>query len=515
MAKLLTGILAMLLAFVLAPVLVIGLIVATVLAPVTAATIPCKGSLGSSGDWRVPFVDTSYTISSGFGMRFHPIRHVWALHNGVDLVAAQTTVVAASTGTITHAGWDTAFGNRVIIDHGAGITTLYGHLAQIDPTIHVGQTVQIGQALGIEGATGYATGIHLHFTITVKGTDIDPVGFMREHGAPLNGLPVAATSTATNGVEGGVGFDLPQPGTRLASLHNPPTPIPADVVALYQSAATRYGIPWTLLAGIGMEETNHGRNHATSTAGAQGLMQFMPATFAAYAVDGDADGRTTIDDPADSIYTAAHYLVASGATKGPAGVQQALFAYNHADWYVGDVLYYAHTYGGGQILTGPSNCGTGAGDGNPNLGPVSNDRLQRVLDWARSKLGDQYILGANGPDAYDCSSYVKAAYSQLNITMPRTAQEQRDWLAAGNGYRIPLGHEQPGDLIFIDSYLGPATIGHVAIVWNPTGQRTIEAANPRQGVIIGNYTSYTTHAIFQIWRLANISDQGLPRSAAG
>src|SRR5665647_1997025 len=143
MAKLAAALLAATMALVLAPVLVIGLIVAAVLAPVTAATIACRGSIGSSGDWRVPFVDTSYSISSGFGMRFHPVRHVWALHNGVDLAAPQTTVVAASTGTIAQAGWDTAFGNRVIIDHGGGITTLYGHLARIDPTIQVGQTVQI------------------------------------------------------------------------------------------------------------------------------------------------------------------------------------------------------------------------------------------------------------------------------------------------------------------------------------------------------------------------------------
>ena len=161
MAKLIAGMLTAITVLVLAPVLVIGVIVAAVIAPATATatTIPCQGSLGSSGDWRVPFVDTSYTISSGFGMRFHPIRRVWALHNGVDLVAPQTTVVAASSGTITHAGWDTAFGNQVIIDHGSGITTLYGHLAQIDPTIRVGQPVHIGQDLGIEGATGYATGI--------------------------------------------------------------------------------------------------------------------------------------------------------------------------------------------------------------------------------------------------------------------------------------------------------------------------------------------------------------------
>ncbi len=502
----LVALLATAMALLMAPVLVIGLIVATVFAPVTVATIACRGSVGSSGDWRVPFIDTSYQVSSGFGIRFHPVRHVWAMHNGVDLAAPQTTVVAASTGTITAAGWDTAFGNRVIIDHAGGVSTLYGHLAQIDPTIRVGEPVRIGQPLGIEGATGYATGIHLHFTITVNGTDIDPAPFMLDHGAPLNGQPVApTTTTTTRGEEGGIGFDLPQPTTRRASVTNPPTPIPPDVLALYQTAATRYRLPWTLLAGIGMEETNHGRNTATSSAGAQGLMQFMPATFAAYAVDGNADGHATITDPADSIYTAAAYLVASGALRGPDGVRQALFAYNHADGYVGDVLFYAHAYGGGQVLAGSSDCGPGTGDGNPALGPVSNDRLQIVLAWAHSKLGLRYVMGANGPDAYDCSSYVKAAYSQISITMPRTAQEQRDWLAAGNGYRIPVGAEQPGDLIFIDSYLGPATIGHVALVWNPVGQATIEAANPRQGITLGTYTGYTRHPIFEIWRVGNIT----------
>jgi hypothetical protein len=504
MAKL-AALLVTAMALLLAPVLVIGVITAAVLAPVTVATIACQGSIGSSGDWRIPFVDTSYVISSGFGMRLHPVRHVWELHNGVDLAAPQTTVVAASTGTITAAGWDTAFGNRVIIDHGDGVSTLYGHLAQIDPTIRVGEPVRIGQLLGIEGGTGYATGIHLHFTVIINGTDIDPVPFMLDHGAPLNGQPVAPTTTTTTGEEGGIGFDLPQPTTRRASLTNPPTPIPPVVLALYQAAATRYRLAWTLLAGIGMEETSHGLNQATSSAGAQGLMQFLPATFAAYAVDGNADGRATITDPADSIYTAAAYLVASGALRGPDGVRAGLFAYNHAEWYVGDVLFYAHAYGGGQVLAGTSDCGPGTGDGNPALGLVSNERLQLVLDWAYSKLGGRYVLGANGPAAYDCSSYVKAAFSQISITMPRTAQEQRDWLAAGNGYRIRLGAEQPGDLIFIDSYLGPATIGHVALVWNPTGQRTIEAANPRQGITIGTYTPYTSQAIFQIWRVGNIT----------
>ncbi len=70
--------------------------------------------------------------------------------------------------------------------------------------------------------------------------------------------------------EGGIGFALPQPETRRASLTNPPTPIPDDIKAHYQAAAQRYGIPWTLLAGVGMAETNHGRADRDQLGGCPG-----------------------------------------------------------------------------------------------------------------------------------------------------------------------------------------------------------------------------------------------------
>jgi len=141
---------------------------------------------------------------------------------------------------------------------------------------------------------------------------------------------------------------LPAPGTeRRASLTNPPTDIPETVLALYQEAAAAHGLPWPLLAGVGMAETNHGRLTATSSAGAQGLMQFMRATFAAYGVDGvdgNGDGRATITNDADSIHSAANYLAALGARQGGDGIRRALFGYNHATWYVNDVLAYAAHY---------------------------------------------------------------------------------------------------------------------------------------------------------------------------
>ena len=163
--------------------------------------------------------------------------------------------------------------------------------------------------------------------------------------------PAVAANTCTPPASA---IGLPPPGSpRQASLHNPPTEIPAAVQALYEAAANRYGLPWTLLAGVGMEETNHGRNNATSSAGARGLMQFMPATFASYGVDGNGDGRAVITDDADSVHSAANYLVASGAQSGPDGVRKALFAYNHALWYVNDVLLYAASYSGGDVAENP------------------------------------------------------------------------------------------------------------------------------------------------------------------
>jgi membrane-bound lytic murein transglycosylase B len=115
--------------------------------------------------------------------------------------------------------------------------------------------------------------------------------------------------------------------------------IPADFKRFYIGAAkTCKGLPWTVVAAIGQVESGHGRNPSTSYAGAQGPMQFMPATFAAYAVDGDRDGDKDIMDPADSIYSAAHYLCANGAGHGTVGLHNAIWHYNHAEWYVALVL---------------------------------------------------------------------------------------------------------------------------------------------------------------------------------
>jgi len=303
--------------------------------------------------------------------------------------------------------------------------------------------------------------------------------------------------------EGGVGFALPPPGTpRLASLRNPAASIPGNVKALYLAAADRYHLPWTLLAGVGMAETAHGRTRATSSAGAQGLMQFMPATWAAYGIDGSGDGRADIRNDADSVMSAANYLTASGVTAGVDGVRRALFAYNHADWYVNDVLYYAAAYGGGVVAGDPSDCGIG-GKGNPALQALPNRQVATVLEFATAQLGEPYVYGANGPNAWDCSAFTRAAFAQIGVTLPRTAAAQQNWVAHGNGYRVPLGQERPGDLIFTDSYLGPNRVGHVMIVFDPAEQLTIEAGGSRVGHY--DYGYWTDHHLFSIWRVGALA----------
>jgi len=476
-------------------------------APAVAQAVQCtSASLPATGEWRPPF-QQAYTVSArGFGSQFHPIYQEWRTHTGQDMSSLPDAgpVVAASQGTVVSAGPAGGYGNLVVLDHGAGVSTYYAHLASIAPNVTAGATVWTGQQLGVEGTTGTSTGNHLHFEVRQNGTPIDPIPFMLERGAPLNGKAVAPSMmpgtgpSGPGGQQGGIGFELPPPSTpRLNSLNNPPLPIPDDIKALYVAAADRYHLPWTLLAGIGMEETAHGRNNTTSSAGAQGLMQFMPATWAIYGVDGDGDGRADIHNSADSAMSAANYLTASGVTAGPVGVRRAIFAYNHADWYVNDVLYYAAAYGGGLVPGDPSDCGPG-GAGNPNLPPLDSAKITSLLTWAQSHLGDPYVFGANGPNAWDCSSFTQAAYAHIGIAIPRTATAQRNWLAAGNGFRVPPGQEQPGDLLFVDSYLGPNQIGHVMIIFDPAKHLTVEAGGSK----VGNYSylHWANNSIFEVWR---------------
>ena len=118
--------------------------------------------------------------------------------------------------------------------------------------------------------------------------------------------------------------------------------IPPFLLPIYQACGTEYGIPWEILASINKIETAFGTNLNISSAGAMGWMQFMPETWEAYGLDANGDGRKDPYNPVDAICAAAGYLKASG---GSDELYDAIFAYNHADWYVQEVLLYARAYG--------------------------------------------------------------------------------------------------------------------------------------------------------------------------
>ena len=114
--------------------------------------------------------------------------------------------------------------------------------------------------------------------------------------------------------------------------------------ALWLRAGGAYGIPWQVLAAINKIESNFGRNMGPSSAGAVGWMQFMPDTWLRWGTDGNGDGISDPWNPEDAVYAAARYLAAAG---GRTDIPRSIFAYNHAQWYVDDVLQLAGLFGGG------------------------------------------------------------------------------------------------------------------------------------------------------------------------
>jgi cell wall-associated NlpC family hydrolase len=232
--------------------------------------------------------------------------------------------------------------------------------------------------------------------------------------------------------------------------------IPAPLLPVYQTAADSCpGLPWSVLAAIGKVETDHGRLRAPGVtsganfAGAAGPMQIgiggkAGDTFAGYAVDADGGGAD-VYNPVDAIFTAANYLCQNGAAKG-ADVAGAIFAYNHADWYVTKVLAIASGYAASQGLP---------------AGAPAEDVAAAAVQFAYSELGKPYKWGATGElGFYDCSGLMLRAYQKGGLTLPRTSREQ--WKFGARVFEV--AQMQPGDLVFYAyNTADPSTIHHVGI----------------------------------------------------
>jgi hypothetical protein len=164
-----------------------------------------------------------------------------------------------------------------------------------------------------------------------------PLGGGSDGGSPYapGGTPTGTNPTMTFAPFGPAPIGVPN--FVIDSFEIPPFLLP-----IYQACGTEYGIPWEVLASINKIETGFGTNLNVSSAGAVGWMQFLPSSWEAFGVDANGDGRKDPYNPVDAICAAASYLKIAGGTND---LYDAIFAYNHADWYVQEVLLYARAYG--------------------------------------------------------------------------------------------------------------------------------------------------------------------------
>lgn len=132
-------------------------------------------------------------VSSGFGGRFHPLLKNWRQHTGVDFAAPKGTPIwATADGTVEFAGVKGGYGNMIEIRHAGGITTLYGHMSGFAASVRRGTRVSQGQTIGYVGATGWATGPHLHYEFKVSGIHQDPLRVALPKAEPLAQKYIAA-----------------------------------------------------------------------------------------------------------------------------------------------------------------------------------------------------------------------------------------------------------------------------------------------------------------------------------
>jgi cell wall-associated NlpC family hydrolase len=235
--------------------------------------------------------------------------------------------------------------------------------------------------------------------------------------------------------------------------------IPPNYLLLYQEAGLAFDVPWEVLAGIGKVECDHGqnpdpacwKNGATNAAGAGGPMQFLATTWQQYGIA--ASGAATPDrwSPADAILSAGNFLKSNGAADN---IDAAVFAYNHSDSYVQQVLAWANLYAN---ATGSST----AGSEQAPAAQRPSSAAQAAVAYALAQLGTPYSWGGESAAGFDCSGLVQAAYDAAGIELPRVAQDQYE-----AGPALPAGEPlEPGDLVFFGA--DPADVTHVGIVVSP------------------------------------------------
>jgi cell wall-associated NlpC family hydrolase len=305
--------------------------------------------------------------------------------------------------------------------------------------------------------------------------------------------------------------------------------IPANYLYWYKKVGQQYGVPWTILAGIGTVESDNGQTtlpgvHTGANAfGAAGPMQIgiggaagnvwggapsHPASEVVNGVATDEDGGpdASVYDPADAIAGAAKYLLEFQVQTNPSA---AIFAYNHLQSYVQSVLYYAGAYAGGnyslvsaQMPSGSSAAGcTGTSTGGGSVPAINapNQVVAAAIGYAEEQLGKPYLFGGTGPDAFDCSGLVMMAYRAAGVDIERTSEQQ--WATET---RVPASQAQPGDLVFFAGADGTQTDpGHVGLVIGDG--KMIEAYATGFPIRVATYTNRDPVGFTRPWANASAS----------
>lgn len=309
--------------------------------------------------------------------------------------------------------------------------------------------------------------------VKIVGPIVVGVALMLLAGLLLVPMIIAGGISLIEGSNGGTGCSSNgQPEQNQPAPSAAGKSIPANYLTWYKKVGQQYNVPWTILAGIGTEESDNGQStlpgvHSGANAfGAAGPMQLgiegaSGDAWDTYKTDEDGQGAPSVYDPADAIAAAAKYLVAHGVQTDPEG---AIFAYNHADWYVQDVLDFASRYasGGFTVDTAQQSGGSSTCTGNMTLDAAEspNAKVSTAISYAQEQIGKPYLWGGTGPDAFDCSGLVMMAYRQAGVNIARTSQEQ--WATEE---KVPASQVQPGDLVFFAGSDGtPSSPGHVGLV---------------------------------------------------
>jgi len=213
--------------------------------------------------------------------------------------------------------------------------------------------VREGTALNAaDSVDSSAGGVKRNQSLGAPASDVGVGGGLSAPSATGGDQPQAAASNGGSQFDAGGAPTPANPDTTIAPFGPAPIGVPNFVIdsfeippfllPIYQACGTEYGIPWEVLASINKIETAFGTNLSVSSAGAMGWMQFLPSSWQTYGVDANGDGRKDPYNPVDAICAAAKYLKAAG---GQDDLYKAIFSYNHADWYVQEVLLYARAYG--------------------------------------------------------------------------------------------------------------------------------------------------------------------------